>query len=142
MLIPSSSSYHFHESHYLYISFSSHYVNCHLIIIFQNIFTTMVVAGAGFFPTIYSPIFRREPAYKALKLKSGGILCIAPRFAMSVNRVRVTEEKQEKRRTSWKEYLKQSKEMINADGGPPRWFSPLECGLKGENSPLMLFLPG
>jgi hypothetical protein len=121
----------------VYISFSSHYVNCHLIIEFQNIFTTMVATGASFFLTTYSPIFRHEPPYKAFKLKFGGILSIAPRFAMSV-----TEEKRKERRSGWKEYLKQSKEMINADGGPPRWFSPLECGLQGDNSPLMLFLPG
>ncbi|CAK7328372.1 unnamed protein product [Dovyalis caffra] len=28
------------------------------------------------------------------------------------------------------------------DGGPPRWFSPLECGSRSDNSPLLLFLPG
>ncbi|MCI06577.1 acyltransferase-like protein, partial [Trifolium medium] len=79
----------------------------------------MVAAGASFFPTIFSPIFRGEPPYQALKLKSG-----APHFAMSINRV---SEKQKERRSGWKEYLKQSKEMIKADGGAPRWFSPLEC---------------
>ncbi|XP_019059264.1 PREDICTED: acyltransferase-like protein At3g26840, chloroplastic isoform X2 [Tarenaya hassleriana] len=28
------------------------------------------------------------------------------------------------------------------DGGPPRWFSPLECGARAPGSPLLLFLPG
>ncbi|MCI34646.1 acyltransferase-like protein, partial [Trifolium medium] len=86
----------------------------------------MVAAGASFFSTIFSPIFCWEPPYQALKLKSGSILSnsIAPRFAMSVNRV---SEKRKERRSGWKEYLKQSKEMIKADGGAPRWFSPLEC---------------
>ncbi|KAF2287917.1 hypothetical protein GH714_003204 [Hevea brasiliensis] len=28
------------------------------------------------------------------------------------------------------------------DGGPPRWFCPLECGQPRKNSPTLLFLPG
>ncbi|CAL5370320.1 unnamed protein product [Camellia sinensis] len=28
------------------------------------------------------------------------------------------------------------------DGGPPRWFSPLECRTRSNDSPLLLFLPG
>ncbi|CAK8542687.1 unnamed protein product [Lathyrus sativus] len=101
----------------------------------------MVSAGACFSPTVFSPLFRRNQPSQVLKLKSCSILSIAPaRFAMSVNCVRAMEEKQ--RRSGWKEYLEQAKEMIEADGGPPRWFSPLECGSQLENSPLMLFLPG
>ncbi|KHM99237.1 Acyltransferase-like protein, chloroplastic [Glycine soja] len=42
----------------------------------------------------------------------------------------------------WKEYLEHSKELIEPDGGPPRWFSPLECASRLDNSPLLLFLPG
>ena len=45
-------------------------------------------------------------------------------------------------RRSLKDYLEQSKELIRSDGGPPRWFSPLECGSPLESSPLLLFLPG
>ncbi|PSS30306.1 Acyltransferase-like protein [Actinidia chinensis var. chinensis] len=41
-----------------------------------------------------------------------------------------------------KDYLEQSKDMIRSEGGPPRWFSPLECGSRLNNSPLLLFLPG
>ncbi|PNX96242.1 acyltransferase-like protein chloroplastic-like [Trifolium pratense] len=101
----------------------------------------MVAVGASFFSTIFSPVFHGEPRYQALKLKYGGILSnsIAPRFAMPVNRI---SEKQKERRSGWKEYLKQSKKLIKADGGAPRWFSPLECSSQGDNSPLMLFLPG
>lgn len=44
---------------------------------------------------------------------------------------------------SLKEYLERSKELIiRSDGGPPRWFMPLECGPPSINSPLLLFLPG
>ncbi|PIA26034.1 hypothetical protein AQUCO_10000006v1 [Aquilegia coerulea] len=43
---------------------------------------------------------------------------------------------------SVKDYLERAKEMIKSDGGPPRWFSPLECGARWNHSPLLLFLPG
>jgi len=40
------------------------------------------------------------------------------------------DEKEEKeRRSGWREYLEQAKELIGAaDGGPPRLSLPLECG--------------
>ncbi|CAO2837150.1 unnamed protein product [Amaranthus hypochondriacus] len=43
---------------------------------------------------------------------------------------------------SMKDYLDISKDMIKPDGGPPRWFSPVECGRPLKGSPLLLFLPG
>ncbi|KAK9272054.1 hypothetical protein L1049_002423 [Liquidambar formosana] len=45
-------------------------------------------------------------------------------------------------RASLKDYFVQAKDLIRSDGGPPRWFSPLECGSRLKNSPLLLFLPG
>ncbi|KAA3475513.1 acyltransferase-like protein chloroplastic isoform X1 [Gossypium australe] len=42
-----------------------------------------------------------------------------------------------------KDYFEECKEMIRADGGPPRWFSPLECcSSTSPDCPLLLFLPG
>ncbi|KAF9605405.1 hypothetical protein IFM89_016982 [Coptis chinensis] len=41
-----------------------------------------------------------------------------------------------------KDYLEASKEFISYDGGPPRWFSPVECGKPVKGSPVLLFLPG
>ncbi|KAJ8771913.1 hypothetical protein K2173_027090 [Erythroxylum novogranatense] len=49
----------------------------------------------------------------------------------------VTEAKK-----SLKDYFEASSELIRSDGGPPRWFSPMECGSRLHNSPLLLFLPG
>lgn len=43
---------------------------------------------------------------------------------------------------SVKDYLDASREVIKSDGGPPRWFSPLECGQPVHGAPLLLFLPG
>lgn len=43
---------------------------------------------------------------------------------------------------SMKDYLDIAKEMIKPDGGPPRWFCPVECGRPLSGSPLLLFLPG
>ncbi|KMT13483.1 hypothetical protein BVRB_4g082620 [Beta vulgaris subsp. vulgaris] len=43
---------------------------------------------------------------------------------------------------SMKDYLDIAKDMTKPDGGPPRWFSPVECGHPLKGSPLLLFLPG
>ncbi|XP_027350946.1 acyltransferase-like protein At3g26840, chloroplastic [Abrus precatorius] len=118
----------------------------------------MAASGACLFP---AALFRREPLPHVRKPNSPRIPSTAPRFAVSVDRVPVTlevkreegsgtvekekrwEEKEEKQqRNGWKEYFEQSKELIKPDGGPPRWFSPLECGSRLDNSPLLLFLPG
>ncbi|CAK7340887.1 unnamed protein product [Dovyalis caffra] len=41
-----------------------------------------------------------------------------------------------------KDYLDGSNEMIKPDGGPPRWFCPVDCGQPLQDSPILLFLPG
>ncbi|XP_031395785.1 acyltransferase-like protein At1g54570, chloroplastic isoform X2 [Punica granatum] len=41
-----------------------------------------------------------------------------------------------------KDYLDASKEILKPDGGPPRWFCPVECGQPLKDSPVLLFLPG
>ncbi|KAJ3669550.1 hypothetical protein LUZ60_011500 [Juncus effusus] len=41
-----------------------------------------------------------------------------------------------------KDYFQAAKGIIKDDGGPPRWFSPIECGRPIHNAPLLLFLPG
>jgi len=66
----------------------------------------------------------------------------APTGTAEVKRAEEKKEKDERRINGWKEYLEQSKELIVPDGGPPRWFSPLECARRLDNSPLLLFLPG
>ncbi|XP_019437420.1 PREDICTED: acyltransferase-like protein At3g26840, chloroplastic [Lupinus angustifolius] len=52
------------------------------------------------------------------------------------------EEEELNRRSSWRSYVEQTKEIAKPDGGPPRWFSPLESGSRLDKSPLLLFLPG
>ncbi|KAK3026746.1 hypothetical protein RJ639_042199 [Escallonia herrerae] len=44
-------------------------------------------------------------------------------------------------RLTLSDYIEQSKDLMRPDGGPPRWFSPLECGSRLDNSPLLLYLP-
>ncbi|XP_061945218.1 phytyl ester synthase 1, chloroplastic-like [Populus nigra] len=41
-----------------------------------------------------------------------------------------------------KDYFDGAKEMIRPDGGPPRWFCPIECGQPLKSSPTLLYLPG
>ncbi|XP_031284310.1 acyltransferase-like protein At1g54570, chloroplastic [Pistacia vera] len=43
---------------------------------------------------------------------------------------------------SVKDYLDEATEMVKPDGGPPRWFCPVDCGPPLEGSPTLLFLPG
>jgi len=40
--------------------------------------------------------------------------------------------------------VKQAEEMIrkSGHGGPPCWFTPLDCGKPPLNAPLLLYLPG
>ncbi|KAG5254340.1 acyltransferase protein [Salix suchowensis] len=47
-------------------------------------------------------------------------------------------------RKSLEGYFEESKNFMakSSGDGPPRWFSPLECGSRLDNSPLLLFLPG
>ncbi|CAL0323302.1 unnamed protein product [Lupinus luteus] len=52
------------------------------------------------------------------------------------------EEEELNRRSGWRSYVEQLKEISKQDGGPPRWFSPLESGSRLDKSPLLLFLPG
>lgn len=40
------------------------------------------------------------------------------------------------------DYLGAAREMVRPDGGPPRWFCPVDCGRPIDGSPLLLFLPG
>ncbi|KAK8633797.1 hypothetical protein V6N13_014633 [Hibiscus sabdariffa] len=41
-----------------------------------------------------------------------------------------------------KDYLIAAEDMIKPNGGPPRWFCPLDCGQPIKDSPVLLFLPG
>lgn len=113
----------------------------------------MGAAGACSIPTVlFSP-------RSVGKLNSNQILTVTPRIALSADQIlastaeslgavekekdkKVLEEKEKRRINCWNEYLEQSKELIKPDGGPPRWFSPLECAFRLDNSPLLLFLPG
>lgn len=51
-------------------------------------------------------------------------------------------EDSEVKSLSLKDYFEQSEYLFRSDGGPPRWFSPLECASRLNNSPLLLSLPG
>ncbi|KOM52922.1 hypothetical protein LR48_Vigan09g158100 [Vigna angularis] len=45
-------------------------------------------------------------------------------------------------RSSVEDYFAAAKEICRSDGGPPRWFCPVECGPPLKDSPTLLFLPG
>lgn len=41
-----------------------------------------------------------------------------------------------------KDYAEISMDLIKSDGGPPRWFCPVACGVPLKDSPLLFYLPG
>ncbi|KAJ7978061.1 Acyltransferase-like protein, chloroplastic [Quillaja saponaria] len=43
---------------------------------------------------------------------------------------------------SVEDYFDAATEIIKPDGGPPRWFCPVDCGHPLKDSPTLLFLPG
>ncbi|KAG7558867.1 Diacylglycerol acyltransferase [Arabidopsis thaliana x Arabidopsis arenosa] len=43
---------------------------------------------------------------------------------------------------SLSDFLEEARDFVGDRGGPPCWFSPLECGAQAPNSPLLLYLPG
>ncbi|CAN8266345.1 unnamed protein product [Cochlearia groenlandica] len=47
-------------------------------------------------------------------------------------------------RKSLPDFIKEAGDFFGDNGqlGPPRWFSPLECGAQAHGSPLLLFIPG
>lgn len=78
---------------------------------------------------------------------NGGNGSLKPRIEQKMVKKRVCEELE----VLWddgygtktvKDYLIAAEEMIKPDGGPPRWFCPVECGQPINDSPLLLFLPG
>lgn len=51
-------------------------------------------------------------------------------------------EEYERKRKNLKDYIDEAKDMIKSDGGPPRWFTPVECRSHTSDSPLLFYLPG
>lgn len=64
--------------------------------------------------------------------------------SMSSNSITDSTELQRTTTLIMKDYMEWSKDMVGSasDGGPPRWFSPLECAAPIKDSPLLLYLPG
>lgn len=60
----------------------------------------------------------------------------------TVNPYSCTEAAQPEERKSLKDFFVEAGDFLSSDGGPPRWFSPLECGARAPGSPLLLYLPG
>eukprot|EP00249_Psilotum_nudum_P022181 c28408_g1_i2 orf=78-2234(+) len=46
------------------------------------------------------------------------------------------------RERSVHDYMELAPQFITSDGGPPRWFCPLDCGPPPKDAPVLLFLPG
>ncbi|KAJ0052828.1 hypothetical protein Pint_03071 [Pistacia integerrima] len=62
------------------------------------------------------PVFRSIRRHVAVKTTS----CLAEIRRLEMRNVQGTRKR-------LKDYFEESKDLIKSDGGPPRWFSPLEC---------------
>ncbi|KAF5735853.1 Esterase/lipase/thioesterase family protein isoform 1 [Tripterygium wilfordii] len=62
----------------------------------------------------------------------------------SLSLLEESEDLEMKTRKSFRDYFQEASDLVRSDGGDgqPRWFSPLDCGPPGVNSPLLLYLPG
>ncbi|KAL7190168.1 hypothetical protein ACSBR2_022446 [Camellia fascicularis] len=109
--------------------------------------------GAGLFSAVLSPAAGRFKFKRKVSVSATVTPTQPPAFTVSDNgrlheaatvskRSDSSEAMPEDQRLSLKDYFELSKDMIRSDGGPPRWFSPFECGSRLNGSPLLLFLPG
>ncbi|KAK1567724.1 hypothetical protein Q3G72_015808 [Acer saccharum] len=92
----------------------------------------MTRTGACLFSAGLLPVFRPSRRYAAVKTSA----------SFATNGRLVKNNNVEFKRKELKDYFEESKDMIKTDGGPPRWFSPLESGSHSHDSPLLLYLPG
>ncbi|KAL0649841.1 hypothetical protein Bca4012_092532 [Brassica carinata] len=60
----------------------------------------------------------------------------------TVNPYSFSEVAQPEVRKSLNDFFVEAGDFLSTDGGPPRWFSPLECGARAPGSPLLLYVPG
>jgi hypothetical protein len=131
-------------------------------------YLAMAATGAVLFPASLSPVVRRDLTSSVGRFNKLNPVS-SRRFAVSTSTEqtpvtpvtltttsRLSEKREElaesvagsfevgevEYRSLMKDYIERSKELIRSDGGPPRWFTPLECGPPLNNSPLLLFLPG
>lgn len=103
-----------------------------------------VVPASGYYPVRILNALPTSTTFgrKGKQFTSGNKNIVARHTSSSMsNKLGDKNEKMERR--SFKEYLEHSKDLVgSSDGGPPRWFSPLECSSTLEHSPLLLSLPG
>lgn len=93
----------------------------------------------------------RAPIYRGLGGKKKSEALVAGENVNLKSRVKKKRAKDVDLEVLWddgygtktvKDYLDGTKEMIRPDGGPPRWFCPVDCGQPLRDFPILLFLPG
>ncbi|ESQ46844.1 hypothetical protein EUTSA_v10027670mg [Eutrema salsugineum] len=79
---------------------------------------------------------RRLTSVAIGRLRDGG------KVTATVNPYSNTDAVRPEERKSLTDFLAEVRDFDGGDGGPPRWFSPLECGARAPGSPLLLYIPG
>ncbi|KFK33031.1 hypothetical protein AALP_AA6G321600 [Arabis alpina] len=70
---------------------------------------------------------------------------VASKVTAMANPYKYTEMSKPEERKSLTDFLVEVRDFFRSDGGdggPPRWFSPLECSKRAPGSPLLLYVPG
>ncbi|KAI4988909.1 hypothetical protein ZWY2020_036226 [Hordeum vulgare] len=107
----------------------------------------MAAAAAAATPSAFAPPRLRLLSCHAPRRRAAPL----PRWAASASRSGAPSSSMDAtvkagRRPGVREYVEAAREMARRpDGGPPRWFAPLECGGSGERvpgAPTLLYLPG
>nr|XP_017247514.1 PREDICTED: acyltransferase-like protein At1g54570, chloroplastic [Daucus carota subsp. sativus] len=103
-----------------------------------------VVPASGYYPVSLPRVLPTTTTFRRKrKLSISATKEISARNTTSSLSKKAGDKNEEMERRSFKDYLEHSKHLLtSSDGGPPRWFSPLECSSTPENSPLLLSLPG
>ncbi|CAA7041899.1 unnamed protein product [Microthlaspi erraticum] len=97
---------------------------------------------------IFSSGSRRAPSLDFSRCKStkfGASTGRLRKVTATVNPYSFAEAAQPEERKSLTDFLVEAEDLLRSDGGdggPPRWFSPLECGKRAPGSPLLLYIPG
>ncbi|KAI3500945.1 hypothetical protein L1887_36774 [Cichorium endivia] len=112
--------------------------------------TCSILPGVCFLPVVKHTTFRRTVSARFKPLSSVRSSVVSRKQPLMTttkfeadSTLKGDHLEKEVEHFNLKDYFEQSRNLLmKSDGGPPRWFSPLECGSRLTNSPLLLSLPG
>ncbi|KAL0741661.1 hypothetical protein Bca4012_083174 [Brassica carinata] len=86
-----------------------------------------------------------KSSQRSTSVAATGRLRYRAKVTATVNPYSNTESARPEERKSLRDFLAEAENFYisdGGDGGPPRWFSPLQCSSHAPGSPLLLYIPG